>query len=348
MKEIINTYKKQVHHFLDNYDESIPVEGALSAAGQDLQEALVMQRRRLNKRRLRLGVEESDIETNSFTESFHDGSQDIGYFRENLKVNKRYIYQDGKISEIPKLACREYYVKDNLGEAQQVTSVDAAWRIHSLYRRNTEHYDQERFDSKNATEDSFVYFMLPFMGMLAAFFLSIFVTMTISAFNIRISIKLWYLPTILAGFGVVASLILWKKHKDRRVASREVLSRIRDRFPDFSAEKFMAMAAGRLKCICYAEEARELNTFANTDLSAFVAAHKDVVNCDQRDFFFQSFVAGDEWFCIEAEVPVWLDKDVRSHVKQEKETIHIKFVRPVASIMSIDFYHDWYVAEVEV
>lgn len=347
MKEIVERYKREVQAYLNGAKEP-SVEVALPSAGPDLQEAYAMQRRRLLNRRLSLLVEESSMETEDVTEAFHDESRDIGYFQTNFKENKSYIYQNGKCSKLTRYVCREYYVRDNLGEPQKVNSVDTAWIIHSLYRRNTEFYSKERFDAKNSSEDSFVYFLIPFIGFLLSFFLSLFITIAISYFRIESSGKFFYLPVLLGLVGVVTSLILWKKQKDCRVASREVLSRIRDRFPDFSAEYFIGMVAGRLKCFCYAEEADELNAFSNIDLSDFGAAHRDVVNCDQIDFFFKDFMISDECFVIEAKVLLCLDRDVQNHVKQKKECITIQFVRPVGGIMSMDFYHDWYVAKVDV
>ena len=77
-------------------------------------------------------------------------------------------------------------------------------------------------------------------------------------------------------------------------------------------------------------------------------AHSDVVNCDQIDFFFKNFVVNDQWLYIEAEMDILLDRDLKSNIKQQKETVKVKFIKPTDSIMATDFYHDWYVTGVEV
>ena len=364
MKETINTYIKQSEAFLEKGNEIIPVEEALSAAGPDLRSALVSQRRRLKKRNLSVWIEEEGIEitetewenrklgvaliegTNNVVDYFADGIQYVEYYEKYTKGIRRYILPNGQISEINRTFCREYYVKDKLGEEKEVLSVDIAGKIHGLYRRNTEFFPQERFPRKTSGEDSSLYFMMPFWGLLFSFMVCTFISMVVAC--TKTPSIFWYAPVVLGVLAVVAGLVLRQKHMNRRNASRKVVEHIRVRFDDFSIENFIAMAAGRLKCICYAEEMEELADFVNSDLTDFLVTHMDVVNCDQIDFFFREFVETDQWLYIEAEIPVLLDRDKKSHIEQQKETVKMKFIKPTESIMATDFYHDWYVTGVEV
>lgn len=364
MRQTIDTYIRQSERFLENADESIPVEVALSAAGPDLREAHIYQRKRLQKRNINLWIEEFGIENNELSwenqtgyipvvtgisnivDHFADGIQYVEYYKKHTKGIRRYIHQNGTVNEIRKSICREYYVKDKMGEAKEVLSVDVAGKIHGLYRRNTEFFPEERFAKKVSGEDSALYFMVPFCGLIASFILITFLGMIASSFaNPNV---FWFSPILLTMGGVVASMRIRKKHMNRRNASREVLGRIRAKYSDFSTENFISMAAGRLKCICYAEDMQELESFVNADLSDFLATHRDVVNCDQIDFFFNNFVVNDQWLYIEAEMDILLDRDCMSRIKQQKETVKVKFIKPADSIMATDFYHDWYVTGVEV
>ena len=67
MRQTIDTYIRQSEKFLENADESIPVAESLSAAGPDLREALIYQRKRLQKRKINLWIEEFGIENNELS-----------------------------------------------------------------------------------------------------------------------------------------------------------------------------------------------------------------------------------------------------------------------------------------
>ena len=83
MRYIVDTYKREMQIFL-NSEKEAPIDEALSSVGEDLQEALILQRRRLKRHGLNLVFEDEAI----------NGSKLEGeYVKEWIEDKRKYIFQ---------------------------------------------------------------------------------------------------------------------------------------------------------------------------------------------------------------------------------------------------------------
>lgn len=49
-----------------------------------------------------------------------------------------------------------------------------------------------------------------------------------------------------------------------------------------------------------------------------------------------------------AEIGDFVSCDLKTKIKRKKLTVKLRFTRPKESIMSMDFYRDWYIGEIKV
>lgn len=132
--------------------------------------------------------------------------------------------------------------------------------------------------------------------------------------------------------------------KKKRMASRDIFKGICRQLPDFALEQFVAQAAGRLKCIYYAENGAAVESFVCGDLKGFIEKHQNVVNCEIMDFHFVDFGSDGQNVTIVVRFKVMLDRVVGGcMVMRKREVVKICFVRPTDGIMN----QDWYVKEIK-
>lgn len=341
MKEIVSTYKKEIQQFLNNEAE-VPAEIALPSVGSDLQEALVIQRRRFKKYELKLIFKEAFLK---------DSKQEGEYVKEYIQDTRRYIFESGGGTNISGNVRKAYCVKEDTDAKEKVAFVEVKEISLKPYIRKLKKFIKYYFGDMEYVKSCLEDFKFLFVGILLTFVLGIGLSVVRAIVNNNQPIDdlgkwVWPIPCVWVIWAVV--LIIGNKPRLKRKSPRVTMLSIQDRKPDFSPEKFIAMAAARLKCIYYAEAQEEIGAFTEGDLSNFLDAHKDVVNCDLTGFVFEDFIVTKDYMYMIVEQKVILDRNRQSHLEKQEESVMVRFMKARNSIMSEDFYHDWYVTDVEV
>lgn len=340
MKQIVDTYKKEAQIFINDENEFIPSERTLTATGQDLQEALVMQRRRLRKYGLKLLCKEKILKSHK---------QEGEYLKEYSKDTRRYIFQSGYSKNISGIVKKTYCVKDDTDVNKKVTFVEMKDFSLQPYIQMVKKYLEYYFDIENV-KAALTDFKYMFIGILLTFVLAFLSSGLNYYFNNNRPISMiawgWPIPSMWVILAIV--LIILNKPGIKKKSSHTTLLLVQKSKPDFSPEKFIAMAESRLKCIYFADTQEEIGAFAESDLSSFLNRHKDVVNCELTDFVFNNFIVNANYMYMMVEQKVILDCNRQGYIKQQKETVVVSFMKVRNGIMSGDFYHDWYVTDVDV
>ena len=108
------------------------------------------------------------------------------------------------------------------------------------------------------------------------------------------------------------------------------------------------MTSSRLKRIFYADSMEEIGDFVSCDLSSFLKDYENVVDCETIDFWFEGMSQDDTCQYMDVRQKVLLTGDLGKRMKRKRLIVKLRFMKPLESIMSMDFYHDWYVTSVEV
>ncbi len=341
MKEVVNTYKKEIQQFLNNEHE-VPVEIALPSVGSDLQEAFVLQRRRLRRCELKL----------IFKEEFLNHSKLEGeYEKEYTEDTRRYIFQNGDSTNISGKVQKAYCIKDDIDKKEKVVFVEMKDISLKSYIKKIKKYFQYYFGDMEYIKSCLEDFKFLFVGILLTFVLGIGLSIVRSIVNDNQPIDdfaKWYWPIPCMWLLWAVVLIIGNKPGIKKKSSHATLFSVQQRKLYFSPEKFIAMAAARLKCIYFAEGQEDIGAFADADFSRFVDEHKDVVNCDLTSFIFEDFYVTKDYMYMTVEQKVILDCNRQGRIEQQEETVIVRFMKARNSIMSEDFYQDWYVTDVGV
>ena len=340
--EIVKTYKKEVQTFINDENEFIPVEKVLTVAGSDLQAAFVMQRRRLRKCGLRLLFKE---------EVLKDSKQEGEYIKEYIQDIRRYIFESGGSRKISGKVQKTYCVKEDIDTKEKVAFVEMKDISLQFYIKKIKKYFQYYFGDMEYVKTCLEDFKFIFVGIVLTFVLGIGLSLVRAIVNNTQPIDdfdKWFWPIPCMWVIWAGVLIIGNKPGIKKKSSQTTLFSVQQRKLDFSPETFMAMATAELKSIYFAEGQEDIGAFADTDLSSFLDAHKDVVNCDLTGFIFEDFYATKDYMYMTVEQKVTLDRYRQGQIGQEEETVIVRFAKARNSIMSEDFYRDWYVTDVHV
>lgn len=339
MRQIVESYKKEVQAYLNDENEP-PVEIALPSVGADLQEAFAMQRRRLKSRELKMIMREAVLK---------DGKQEGECLKEYIENTRKYLYQNGENDSISGMAQKSYCIGTDVDAKKKVMFVEVKGTPIKPYIKKIQEFLQYYFGDMEHVKASLSNFWFTFIGffftivlaILSAFILAIFhgdgETQSFGAF-------IWPIPCMWVIWTIF--FIIQGKPGIKKKSPRTALLSIESRKPDFSPRQFMAMASSRLKCIYYAESMEDIGSFTDGDLSGFIGNHKSVVNCELAGFVFDDFVVTKDYMHMCVQMDVLLDCNIQRHIEQQEETVMVRFTKVRESIMSEDFYHDWYVTDV--
>ncbi len=340
MKDIVDCYKKEVQAYLNDENEP-PVEIALPSVGADLQEALVLQRQRLRRCGLKL----------IFKEEFLKHSKLEGeYDKQYTEDIRRYIFQNGDSTNISGKVQKAYCIKEDIDKKEKVTFVEVKDISLKSYIRKIKKYFRYYFGDMEYVKSCLSNFWFMFIGFFFTIVLAFLSTGVYVIFyddRPMESFAAWFWP--IPCMWVILALVFVIRNKPgiKKKSSHTTLFSIQQRKLYFSKEMFIAMAAARLKCIYFAEAQEDIGAFADTDLSSFLDAHKDVVNCDLTSFIFEDFYVTKDYMYMTVEQKVTLDRNRQGQIEQQEETVIVRFMKARNSIMSEDFYQDWYVTDVE-
>ena len=338
MKETVEEYKREVQAYLNDENEP-PVEIALPSVGTDLQEALVLQRRRLKWCGLKLIIRESSLK---------DSKQEGEYLKEYIDNTRKYLYINGENSSLSGRVQKKYCINKDSDAKRKVMLVEVKDKSFKPYIKKIQEFWQYYFGDIEHVKASLSNFWFAFIGffftivlsILSAFIFAIFhgdgETQSFGAF-------IWPIPCMWVILTIY--FIIQGKPRIKKKSPRTALLSIQSRKSDFSPSHFMAMASSRLKCLYYAESREDIGSFTDPDLNIYLNHQKNVVNCELAGFAFDDFVVTKDYMQMCVEMKVILDCNVQRHIEQQEETVKVRFVKARDSIMSEDFYHDWYVTD---
>ena len=339
MKQIVERYKREVQAYLNDENEP-PVEIALPSVGADLQEAFAMQRRRLKRCGLKLMFREDSLKA---------AKQKGEYLMEYIKDTRKYFFENRENDSISTTVQKAYCVREDMDAKKKVMLVEVKGTPIKPYIKKIQEFLQYYFGDIEHVKASLSNFWFTFIGffftivlaILSAFIFAIFhgdgETQSFGAF-------IWPIPCMWVIWTIF--FIIQGKPGIKKKSPRTALLSIQSRKSDFSPQQFMAMASSRLKCIYYAESMEDIVSFTDANLSGFINNHKSVVNCELAGFVFDDFVVTKEYMHMYVQMDVLLDCNIQGHIEQQEETVMVRFAKVRDSIMSEDFYHDWYVTDV--
>lgn len=366
MADALSLYDEQCRFYLQSPMDTCPLpEGATP----DLQETLVRQRRRLQKLKLEVAFPQpAQAPEKSLTfkgkpvkgDIYEDGGQDVGCLEKKSKYYTEYYSGTDWIGCIKENIWQQFYIIKDFREAGLPSQ--ECWKISSQVRSAGCQHTYGRFKeyiyANSIIGDVIViglksYFLcfaiapLSMVGMGCFYFLSASWEGGIRWFvKLLAFIVLSFCVLSITAISVHFHNMLGGFHNRRK--SSKVVAAIRSQKADFCIERFAAMAENRLKCIYYGDTMADIGAFVSNDFSAFLEKHKDVVNCDVVNFWFHKFWQDEENQYIEVCQRVVLTKVMGNRIKRKKKNVKMRFMRPINSIMSTDFYHDWYVTEVKI
>lgn len=357
----VNSYVENRNELLNRVPELIDWNMFYRRCAPELVEVLQMQHKRLKKRGVQLKTLEKDL-SKGFesgkvyylqTESrYQDGPYSIGVLKKKRKRIREYYREKQILSKFKDKARFTYFVRQEPGEGKKISSEDMAFKALGNYTREIEYQPEPYFKEQKA--------------MLGWLLTTPWVIMISSAGGLRYMLGgvmamlfpflqgdiVAIVPTIIvAGMEcalTVSILKIYYLNWRRRLKSHKVLQSIRQQYPEFCIEKFIAMTDSRLKRIFYADSMADIGDFVSCDLSEFLKDYANVVDCETLDFRFMGMSQDENYEYIDMRQKVLLTGDLGNRIKRKKRTVKIRLMRSKDSIMYTDFYRDWYIGEIDV
>lgn len=338
MKQIVEEYKREVQAYLNDENEP-PVEIALPSVRTDLQEALVLQRRRLKWCGLKLIIRESSLK---------DSKQEGEYLKEYIENTRKYLFKNGENSSLSGRVQKKYCINKDSDAKRKVMLVEVKDKSFKPYIKKVQEFWQYYFGDIEHVKASLSNFWFAFIGFALTIMLAFLSTVAHLYFYGNgswgsFAAFFWPIPCMWVIWTIY--FIIQGKPRIKKKSPRTALLSIQSRKSDFSPSQFMAMASSRLKCLYYAESREDIGSFTDPDLNIYLNHQKNVVNCELAGFAFDDFVVTKDYMQMCVEMKVILDCNVQRHIEQQEETVKVRFVKARDSIMSEDFYHDWYVTD---
>ncbi len=323
----------------------------LVSATKELEQSLLLQQERLKKHGLQVEVQEEDVKPLDFIggESFDpDEAYMPGCFERNLKRTTKYIHGNEEVVTLQDSICQRFYVMDMPGENSKVSSVDVVYENMS-YDRSKEYIDSTSFKRLKTGVN--------LMSLLMLFLWAICMASGCLSFALFCgrNIPGWAsiaIAVCVISFSASMSFTRLYERKwilyHRREKSRSVVEAIHKEMPDFCMEKLVALMDSRFNQMIYSENPEELGVFLDCDISGFRKDHENVINMERTNFWLRKFYREGDYLHLNIMQSVYMTEYKDNAISREVKDIRIQLTKPVNSIMSTDFYYDWYVTGVEV
>lgn len=328
----------------------------------EMVEVLQRQCKRLKKRGITIWTQQRDMSKGwesgkvyylQSEKRYQDGPCSIGVLEKKVKRYKEYCGKNRDSVGFHDKGWVAYFVTQEPGKEKMLSSEDMVFRRLGKYTRVSELQTPQDFkQDKNLTVSLLC--TLWVVGNLVAdgagYVLRYLLPMLLPALPGNSMNSLVMGATI--GVACIdclfkVSLIKIFLSLRRRSKSRKALEHIREQWPDFSIEKFIAMADNRVKCILYADSMAEIGSFAGCDLTKVLEEYENVVDCETLDFWFVGMSQDDTYQYLNVRQKVLLTGDLGYRMKRKKLTLELTFMRSRDSIMYTDFYCDWYIFEMK-
>lgn len=121
---------------------------------------------------------------------------------------------------------------------------------------------------------------------------------------------------------LIACALIYKK-RFKRIEINDILLDMEQKIPGFSKEEFAANLEFKLRHIHFADNAKDINVFAHTDLSEVMMHYKNVIDCNLVKLQFLNFEEHPYAYRILVKAKMRLTKLYEDKIKEEKEEIYI-------------------------
>ncbi len=346
-KNTVIEYQNQRTAFMkDSHDSSM-----LAAATEELQQSFVRQQERLRKHNLQIEIQEEDVKPLSLIggEVSDNGGEYIpGCFQKKSQFTTKYRRNYDEVATFQDNVYACYYVMETPPTGSKLSSVDV------IYERMTYDRSKEYMDSKpfNLMKVGVI-----ILGILMVILWMLCITAGVFTYLCFFGIRISGWAGVGAGLcfvtfkGSMALTGLYEqklRYYQRRRLSRSVVESIRKKVPDFCMEKFVALMDSRLKQMIYAENREELGTFLDCNVEPFLQEHENVVHMERTNFWFEQFHQDNDYLYLVIRQRIYMAEDKDNAIIREFQDIRMRLIKPIAGIMSEDFYQDWYITNVEV
>lgn len=320
-------------------------------ATQELEQSLLLQHERLKKHGLQVEVQEEEVKPLSFIGGEIFGTDEMylpGCFERNLKRITKYTHGNEEVVTLQDQICQHFYVMDISGENRKVSSMDVVYENMS-YDRSKEYINNISFKrlKRGVNLMSLVMLFLWAICMASG-------CLTFALFFAR-NIPGWASIAIVACvISFNAGMALTKLYERKwtlyhlREKSRKVVEDVHKEVPDFCMEKLVALMDSRFHQIIYGEKPEEFGTFLDCDISGFRKDHENVINMERTNFWLRKYYREGDYQHLNILQSVYITEYKDNAISREVKDIRIQLTKPINSIMSEDFYQDWYVTDVEV
>ncbi len=309
--------------YKDYYQDKRDDEDITKVATQPYWQSLRLNKRKLEQNRIRMDIDlQDEKETIINTVAFVDnGKNKVGTFMRKVKVDKVFS-KDGRILYHKKnkwLCISNVIQASGEGDMAACPNCGHMGRI-SSYIDGCDYCDskftveefEEKISSFQFEEDTnaktngifkkiILSSLLLLVFMILAFIASIFILIindiahTNDTASIIIGIILYaainlvpmlFILIIITFFVFLIFASVYMRHHYTRVEENRVYISVKDRLPGSTAEKFAQDLEYKLRNIHFAENAKEVNAFANIDLTEIIEKYRDVIECNLVKIMF--------------------------------------------------------------
>ncbi len=326
----------------------------------ELVEVLQMQHRRLKKRGVTIRTRQRELfKRDNIGEEFiaqterlwYDGPYSIYVLRKKEKRFREYCRENREPAGFTDKGWFTYYFRQEPGEGKKISSEYIESTRLGSYGRESEYSLEQNLKQErvNLWTLMFLFWILTsVVSFVSYFIISGFLSVTFPGISEEMMLGVSLINAGCLDVVLRVRLLMMYLRYRLRVKSHKVLESIRQQWPEFCIEKFIAMTDSRLKRIFYADSMADIGNFVSCDLTEFLKKYANVVDCETLDFRFVGMSQDENYEYIDVRQKVLLTGDLGYRMKRKKRTVKIRFMRSKDSIMYTDFYRDWYVGEVDV
>lgn len=361
LNHIVTSYEENRNELLERVPELIDWDIFRRKVSPEMVDALQMQHKRLQNRKMTIKTKEKGL-TKGFEsgkvfylqkENRHqDGPYTISVLQKKTKRIREYYGGEKILAKAKDKGWVTYFVRQEPEETVKLSSEDRVSGLRRFFSRGGEY---KLVQKKRLSFCSLLPILIP-----AWFGIAVVTNILYLGTSVFLLNRFYYnvnpellLGTALLGaaalnFSARGTLIYMVICHLKRAKSYKVLQSIREQWPDFCMEKFISMASNRLKCIFYADSMVDIGDFVSCDLTNTLVDYANVIDCETMDFRFEKMSQDEDYYYIDVRQKVLLTGDLKTKIKRKKLTVKLRFMRPKESIMSMDFYRDWYIGEIKI
>lgn len=360
LNHIVASYEENRNELLERVPELIDWDMFTRKISPEMVDVLRMQHKRLKNREMTIKTQEKGL-TKGFESGkvyylqkenrYQDGPYTISVLQKKTKRIREYYGGKEILAKAKDKGWVTYFVRQEPEETVKLSSEDRVSGLRRFFPRGGEY---KLVQKKRLSFCSLLPILIPAWFGIAVVTNILYLVTGILLLNhfydtdpgLMLAISL--LGAAALNFSARGTLIYMVICHLKRAKSYKVLQSIREQWPDFCMEKFISMASNRLKCIFYADSMADIGDFVSCDLTNTLVDYANVIDCETMDFRFEKMSQDEDYYYIDVRQKVLLTGDLKTKIKRKKLTVKLRFMRPKESIMSMDFYRDWYIGEIKI